>query len=97
MVEVNDIMEVLKNCYDPELFINVVDLGLIYDVKIENDKAYISMTLTAIGCPAAEILPNQIMERVKGLGFTEVKINIVWDPPWTTDKMTEEGRMLLGI
>ncbi len=97
MVEVQEIMDVLKNCYDPELFVNIVDLGLVYDVKIENDKALVKMTLTAMGCPAAEILPKQVKERIQGLGFKEVDVKIVWDPPWTPEKMTEEAKLLLGI
>lgn len=89
-------IEALRRCYDPEIPVNIVDLGLIYDLKIEEGAVYVKMTLTMQGCPAHEYLKQQVEEellRVQGVRSAEVEI--VWDPPWTPDRLTEEGRKAL--
>ena len=98
MAEAKEVLEALKQCFDPEIPLNIVDLGLIYDVKIENEKAFIKMTLTSMGCPAAQILPEQVKNKAMSIpGIREAEVKLVWDPPWTPEKMTEEGKLILGI
>lgn len=98
MVTKEDVMEVLKDCYDPEIPINVVDLGLIYDVQVDNDKVDIKMTLTAPGCPMHGIISQDIKQRVEEIeGIKEANVLIVWDPPWTPDRMSKDAKKLLGF
>lgn len=98
MVTKQDVMKALKNCYDPEIGISLVDLGLIYDVQIKNDKVHIKMTLTTPGCPMHAFMVNDVEEKVKKLkGVKEVKVELVWDPPWTPDKMSKEAKKGLGF
>jgi metal-sulfur cluster biosynthetic enzyme len=98
MVTKQEVMKVLKKCYDPEIGINLVDLGLIYDVQINKDKVNIKMTLTSPGCPMHSFMINDVEENVKKLkGVKEVKIELVWNPPWNPDRMSKEVRKKLGI
>jgi|SRR3989338_1329535 len=92
------ILESLRNCYDPEIPVNIVDLGLIYEVKNSEGMVEIKMTLTALGCPLSAYLENDIKGKVSQLsGVKEVKIEIVWDPPWSPEKMSKQARELLGM
>ncbi|MBU5688466.1 MAG: metal-sulfur cluster assembly factor [Candidatus Aenigmarchaeota archaeon] len=91
------VMKKLKECYDPEIPINIVDLGLVYDVKIEGKNVYIKMTLTSIGCPLAGFISEDIQNKIKELGAENVEVEIVWDPPWTPDKMSKQAKAILGI
>ena len=88
------VIEALRNVYDPEIPINVWDLGLIYDLKInDNNVVHIKMTLTAPGCPVANMIVYQVMESVRNVeGVNDVDIDLVFDPPWDPTKMTKEGR-----
>ena len=91
----DDLMEALKDVVDPELGINVVDLGLIYGVTIEDDQsAVIDMTLTSAACPLTDVIEDQTATALEGLvnGF---RINWVWMPPWGPDKITDDGREML--
>lgn len=98
MVTKQDVMRVLKKCYDPEIGVSLVDLGLIYDVQINKDKVNIKMTLTSPGCPMHSFMINDVEENVKKLkGVKDVKIELVWNPPWTPDRMSKEVRKKLGI
>ena len=98
MVSKEDVMKVLKECYDPELGISLVDLGLIYDVQVKNDNVQIKMTLTSPGCPMHSIMVNEVEEKVKNMkGVKSVKVDLVWDPPWTPDRMSKELRKKLGF
>jgi len=98
MVSKEDVMKVLKECYDPELGISLVDLGLIYDVQVKNDKVIIKMTLTTPGCPMHSFMVNEVEEKVKNIkGVKDVKVDLVWDPPWTPDRMSKELRKKLGF
>jgi FeS assembly SUF system protein len=100
MLTVDQVMEALKNCYDPEIPVNIVDLGLVYDVKIIDDKnVYVKMTLTAPGCPVGPFVAEQVREAVMTLveGVEKVDVEIVFDPPWTPDRMSDEAKALLGF
>jgi len=93
------VINVCKNIYDPEIPVNIYDLGLIYEVKVsENGKVKIVMTLTAPNCPVAEILPAQLKEEVSILtGVKDVDLEITFDPPWDQDMMSDEAKLELGM
>lgn len=98
MPDETTIYDALKQIYDPEVGINIVDMGLIYSLEINGDKVDITMTLTSPGCPAGPQILGQIDSAVKGLGGVEnVDINVVWSPPWSPDMLSEEARDQLGI
>ena len=93
------ILDVLKTCYDPEIPVDIYELGLIYktDVGPDGDVA-IDMTLTSPACPAAGSLPPEVERKVGELpGVRSVKVNVVWEPVWTPEKMTEAARLQLGM
>jgi len=94
-----EIVNILKNVYDPEIPVNIYDLGLIYDIDTDdNKKVVITMTLTAPNCPVADILPNEIKDKVSALpDVSEVEINLVFDPPWNQSMMSEEALLELGM
>ena len=89
----------LKNCYDPEIPVDIFELGLIYEIKIDDDfNADILMTLTAPNCPVAESLPVDVQMAVKGIeGLKEVNVEVVLDPPWSIELMSEEAKLDLGF
>ncbi|MFC2100407.1 SUF system Fe-S cluster assembly protein [Bacteroidota bacterium] len=93
------IIEALKNIFDPEIPVNIYDLGLIYEINIdENNKAKITMTLTAPNCPVAESLPQEVKERTAEVeGITEAEVEIVFEPPWTRDMISEAALLELGL
>ncbi|NLG70042.1 MAG: metal-sulfur cluster assembly factor [Firmicutes bacterium] len=92
------VREALKQVVDPELGINVVDLGLVYGISIEGGRVHVRMTLTAIGCPLAFMVNQMVDQAVRQLpGVQEVEVELVWDPPWTPERMSEEARALLGF
>ena len=100
MIELeNKVVEALKTIYDPEIPVDVFELGLIYEVKIDDDKnVEIEMTLTSPNCPVAESLPKEIEDTVAAIDeVTSCKINIVFDPPWDKDMMSEEAKLELGF
>jgi metal-sulfur cluster biosynthetic enzyme len=92
------ILTALKSVYDPELIINVVDLGLIYNVDVtENADVTITMTLTTPGCPLHDSITSGVRYSVEGIEETKkVEVNLVWEPAWSPEKMTPEGLRLLG-
>ena len=94
-----DIVKILKTCYDPEIPVDIYDLGLIYEIKIAADaNAYIKMTLTSPACPVAGSLPGEVEDKVRSVkGVNDVYIDLVWDPPWDKDMMTEEAKLTLGF
>jgi metal-sulfur cluster biosynthetic enzyme len=93
----SNIMEALKDCFDPEIPLNVVDLGLIYDIREQQGKVEIDMTLTAPGCPMQVHISKDIEEKIRKVeGVEEVKVNVIWDPPWTPERISEDGRKILG-
>ena len=93
------IIEEIRKIYDPELPVNIYDLGLIYDVKVKDEKfAIIKMTLTTPNCPVAESLPKEVKEVVMQVeGIEDVDLELVWDPPWTQDMMSEAAKLELNL
>ncbi len=92
------VIEKLKECHDPEMpHVNIIDLGLIYDVRVDGSKVEIDMTLTARGCPMSQPMAMDARAKIMELdGVDEVMVNIVWDPPWTPERITEAGKKALG-
>lgn len=95
----SSVVEVLKSIYDPEIPVDIYELGLIYGVDINEDgDATITMTLTTPHCPVAESLPNEVELRVLSVpGVRDAVVNLVWDPPWDPSKMSDEARLELGM
>ncbi len=88
----------IKKIYDPELPVNIYELGLIYDIKVNGSKAEIKMTLTTPSCPVAESLPKDVKEGAMQVeGVDDVNIELVWDPPWTKDMMSDAAKLELNI
>jgi FeS assembly SUF system protein len=89
----------LRSCYDPEIPVNIYDLGLIYEAKVDTSgDAYVKMTLTAPGCPAAGSLPGEVEDKITVLpGIKNVKVDVVWDPPWSKEMMSEAAKLQLGF
>ncbi len=99
MITKKKVLEKLSAVLDPELSISIIDMGLIYDVKINTNKVLIVMTLTTVGCPLYSLIETDIKNCLEELGFTDknIEIKLVFDPPWSIDKMTKKGKKLLGI
>lgn len=93
------IMDALRTVYDPEIPVNITELGLIYDVLVDAAaRVGIRMTLTAPACPAAQTLPGEVREKASQVpGVTDARVEVVWDPPWTKDRMSEAARLQLGF
>jgi len=98
-----DVMSALKSCYDPEIPVNIVDLGLIYSVKFDpapddNQDVSVDMTLTAQGCPEHVNISMQVKSRLEQLpGIRNAAVNVVWSPPWTPERLSPDARKQLGI
>lgn len=98
MPKKEEIVHSLKTIIDPELNINIVDLGLIYDIAISGGTVEITMTLTTPGCPLSLVFEDWIPSSVKKVeGVEDVRINLVWEPPWDPDKMSDDAKEDLGI
>ena len=94
----SQIIDQLKTVYDPEIPVNIFDLGLVYDVKVLGSQAYIVMTLTTSTCPAAAFMPEEVKTAVlKTPGITGVEVDVVYEPRWTKERMSEEAKNLLGF
>ena len=93
------ILDAIRTVYDPEIPVNILELGLIYDVAVDAaGVAGIQMTLTAPGCPAAQSLPVEVAEKVKAIpGIADAKVDVVWDPPWSKDRMSDAAKLQLGL
>lgn len=93
------VVESLRTCYDPEIPVNIYDLGLIYGISIDDDGTVeIKMTLTSPYCPAIQSLPSEIENKVKEIkGVSNVSIKLVWDPPWHPGRMSEAAKLELGL
>ena len=93
-----EVLRMIKTVFDPEIPVNVYDLGLIYKIDIQGDTCNIEMTLTAPGCPAADFLVEDIKQKVGSVeGISTVNVDIVFEPEWTKDRMSEEARLELGF
>jgi FeS assembly SUF system protein len=94
-----EVIEALRSCFDPEIPVNIYELGLIYDVKVDPSGAVgIRMTLTSPSCPAAQSLPAEVQTKTRGVrGVTDVTVDVVWDPPWELSKMSEAAKLQLGF
>ncbi|HEY8551046.1 MAG TPA: DUF59 domain-containing protein [Vicinamibacterales bacterium] len=93
------VIDALSMVFDPEIPVNIYELGLIYDIVIDRDAVvHITMTLTSPMCPAAQHLPAEVHSRIRAIdGVTDAKVHIVWDPPWTMDRMSDVARLQLGM
>jgi len=93
------IVEVLSTIFDPEIPVNIYELGLIYEIAVDADHVIgVRMTLTAPGCPAAQSLPVEVVTKLKQLpGITDAHVDIVWDPPWDKDRMSDAAKLQLGM
>lgn len=93
------VIETVKTVYDPEIPVDIYELGLIYDIDITEDgKVAVRMTLTSPGCPVAASLPLEVEHKIRTIGdVTDVSVEIVWDPPWTPDRMSEAARLELDL
>ncbi len=93
-----NVIDALREIYDPEIPVNIYDLGLIYKIQIEKGDAEIDMTLTTPGCPVAQSFPGMVESSIRKVpGVKSAKVELVWDPPWTQDQLTEEARLQLGL
>ena len=99
MVTKDEIITVLKDCYDPEIPINISDLGLVYDINVLDDgNVGIKMTLTAPGCMMGGMIAEEVKSKIKAMnGVKDAKVDLVWEPPWSPDKMSEEAKAQMGI
>ena len=95
----NKVIEEIKKIFDPEIPVNIYELGLIYKIEIDDkNKVSVDMTLTSPNCPVAESLPNQVKENImKVEGVSDVNLNLVWDPPWNKDRMSEAAKLELNL
>jgi FeS assembly SUF system protein len=93
------IVQAISTVFDPEIPVNIWELGLIYEVAVDaSNTAVITMTLTAPGCPAAQSLPAEVASKVKGVpGVADAKVDVVWEPGWTKDRMSEAAKLQLGM
>jgi metal-sulfur cluster biosynthetic enzyme len=97
MVTTEQVYERLKTVMDPELHIDIVGLGLIYDVVIDDKKIKVTMTLTTPGCPLAPEIDRLVRQAIKPLGAYTIELELVWEPAWSKDKMSEEAKLTLGM
>ena len=98
MVTKEQVYEALHDCYDPEIPVNIVDLGLVYDVEIDGENVAVKMTLTAPGCGMGTMIAADARERILALDdVVEATVDLVWDPPWNPSMISEEAKQKLGI
>ncbi len=92
------VVEVLRTVYDPEIPVSIYELGLIYDIQIKDSVVDVRMTLTSPACPVAGSLPGQVEMRIKAIdGVSDAKVELVWEPPWTPEKMSEAAKLELNM
>ncbi len=97
MITKKDILKALEGCLDPEIGISVVDMGLIYGIEVENGSVHIKMTLTNPGCPMARMILTDVENVVKSMkGVKNVEVELVWEPRWTPDRLSDKAKKLLG-
>ncbi len=92
------VIDALKTCYDPEIPVNIYDLGLIYELKVDGGAVHVCMTLTAPNCPVAGSLPGEVERKVRAVpGVSEAKVELVWDPPWDRSRLSQAAMLQLGL
>jgi metal-sulfur cluster biosynthetic enzyme len=93
--------DALRGVYDPELGLDIISLGLVYDVRVEDDRIIVEMTLTTPGCPVSESLPDQaavaVADALGPAGGARVEVHVVWDPPWTPERLSDDAANRLGL
>jgi metal-sulfur cluster biosynthetic enzyme len=93
-----DVVDALRQVEDPELGMDIVELGLLYDVEVEGPKVKVSYSLTSMGCPAGPMIEEDIQNVASGVeGVQEVETDLVWDPPWTPERMSDDAKFILGF
>jgi metal-sulfur cluster biosynthetic enzyme len=93
-----EVVQALRQVEDPELGMDIVDLGLMYDVEVDDGKVKVIHTLTSMGCPVGPMIQEQIHDVTRALpGVEDVEVELTWDPPWTPDKMSEDAKFILGF
>jgi metal-sulfur cluster biosynthetic enzyme len=93
-----EVIDALRTVEDPELGMDIVELGLLYDVAVEGPKVHVTFTLTSMGCPVGPMIEQQISEAVAGMpGVGEVEPELTWDPPWSPEKMSDDAKFILGF
>jgi metal-sulfur cluster biosynthetic enzyme len=93
-----DVFEALKVVEDPELGMDIVELGLVYDVEVEGPKVHVTYSLTSMGCPVGPLIEQQIAETVSEMpGVEEVEPELTWNPPWSPEKMSDDAKFILGF
>ena len=98
MVNKERVRQALSEVIDPEIGLNIVELGLVYDIEVNEDKVHVKMTLTVPGCPLGNFILSQAKEKVEELeGVSEANIELVWDPPWNIGMVSEEAKKKLGL
>ncbi len=98
MVSRDEVMSALRECYDPEIPVNILDLGLVYDVRITDSAVEIDMTLTAPGCPMSAMISEDVKSKLQEVeGVNSVVVKMVWDPPWTPERMSDDAKKSLGF
>jgi metal-sulfur cluster biosynthetic enzyme len=94
----DEVVDALRAVEDPELGMDIVELGLLYDVEVEGPKVHVTFSLTSMGCPVGPLLEQQIQETVASMpGVGEVESELTWEPPWTPEKMSEDAKFILGF
>ena len=98
MASREDVIDALRTVEDPELGMDIVELGLLYDVAVEGPKVHVTFSLTSMGCPVGPLIEQQIHESVAALpGVEQVEPELTWDPPWTPERMSEDAKFILGF
>jgi metal-sulfur cluster biosynthetic enzyme len=94
----DDVIEALRSVEDPELWMDIVELGLLYDAEVQGPRVKVLYSLTSIGCPAGPLIQQNIEEVVRSLpGVEDVETELTWDPPWTPEKMSDDAKFILGF
>ncbi len=98
MASKNDVMDVLRQVEDPELGMDIVDLGLLYEVEVEDSKVKVLYSLTSMGCPAGPLIAQDIDDAIRQVeGVEDVELELTFDPPWTPDRMSDDAKFILGF
>ncbi|MGZ4400631.1 MAG: metal-sulfur cluster assembly factor [Gaiellaceae bacterium] len=97
MPTAEDITEALRRVEDPELGMDIVELGLLYDVEVADEKVKVTYSLTSMGCPAGQMIHEGIADALSAIGVEDADIELSWDPPWTPEKMSDDAKFILGF